>query len=342
VYLLIFLRAITRKRLPALFLLLTWWFWAGIGSVTGSPPGPNEYAAPSDLMTFAASPNGKWIAAFAADGTLLLWDTEGWHRRAPISNYKVSLGADGLAFSPDSSRLAVGDANGLIQIFDASAGTVVSKMQDKDWVEQFSFSGDGTRLATWNHKGITVWDIGADKELRFFPEKSRITAIALNHDGSLLITGTEDSKIQIWDIERDENRAVLALEPHDWTNFVALDEQRRLLFSAQGQNDIGVWDLTTGRKLRTLAGHTDQVLWLKLLPEKHTVLSVDDDGTLKAWDYLTGVLRSNWKVSPGFVTDRGDWLVSGDPKARNRIQVWQIASRRLLKTLTYDSPHERK
>jgi WD40 repeat protein len=325
-----------------LFLVLTWWFCFGVGSLTGLPPEPNEYAAPSDLMTFAASPNGKWIAAFTADGTLLLWDTETWHRRELISNYKVSLGADGLAFSADSSRLAVGDGNGLIQILDAYSGTVVRRMQDKDWVEQIAFSGDGTHLATWNHNGITVWDIGADKELRFFPEESRFSAIALNHDGSLLITGTADSKIQIWDVEKGESTAVIALEAHDWANFIALDEQRRLLFSAQGQNDISVWDLTTEKKLRTLTGHTEQVVWLKLLPEKHTILSVADDGTLKTWDYLTGVLRSSWKASRGFVTDRGDWLVSGDARAKNSIQVWQIASRRLLKTLTYASPHERK
>jgi WD40 repeat protein len=331
-----------RRSLSTLFLVLTCWFCVGIGSLTALPPRPNEYAAPSDVLIFTCSPNGKWIAAFAADGTLLLWDTATWHRREPISDYKVSLGSDGLAFSPDSSRLAVGDGNGLIQIFDAYSGTVVRRMQDKDWVEQFAFSGDGTHLATWNHKGITVWDFGADKEIRFFPEKSRFSAIALNKDGSLLVTGTEDSKIQIWDVEKGEGTAVMSLEAHDWVNFIALDEQRRLLFSAQGQNDISVWDLSTDKKVRTLTGHTEQVVWLRLLPEKHTVLSVADDGTLKTWDYLTGALRSNWKVSPGFVTDRGDWLVSGDPKAKNRIQVWQIASRRLLKTLTYVSPHERK
>jgi WD40 repeat protein len=331
-----------RKLSLALLPVLISAFCTGISTPTDLPTRSMEYAAPSDLMTFAASPNGKWIAAFAADGTLLLWDTETWHRREPISNYKVSLGADGLAFSPDSSHLAVGDADGLIQIFDAYTETVVRRMQDRDWVEQFAFSGDGTHLAAWNHKGITVGDLDTAKEPRFFPEESRFTALALNRDGSLLITGSEDSKIRFWDVEKGKSTTAEALEHHDWANFLALDEKRRLLLSAQGHNDISIWDLSIMKKLRTLAGHTEQVVWLKLLPEEYTVFSVADDGTLKTWDYLAGVLRSNWRVPPGFVTDSGNWLVSGDPKTKNTIQVWQISSRRLLKTLAYVSHHEKK
>lgn len=330
------------KSFAALTLILAYWSCARIGAPSGLPARPNEYAAPSDLMTFAASPNGKWIAAFAADGTLLLWDTATWHRREPMSNYKVSLGTDGLAFTPDSSRLAVGDGDGLIQIFDDCSGTVVKKMQDKDWVEQFAFSGNGSRLATWNHKGITVWDINTTKELRFYPEESRFTALALNHDGSLLITGTEDSKIQIWEVGKGQRVTEMDLNAGDWVNFFTVDERRKLLLSALGQNDITVWDLSTGKKQRELKGHTDQVVWLKLFPEKHTVFSISDDGTLKTWDYLTGVLQSRWEVPPGFVTNKGEWLVSADAKAKNKIQVWQIASRSVLKTLTYQSPLENK
>ena len=110
-----------RKSLPALSLVLTWVSCIGIGLLTAPPARANEYAAPSDVMTLAASPNGRWIAAFTADGTLLLWDTKTWHRRELISHYTISLGSDGLAFSPDSSRLAVGDGDG------AGGSAVVSR-----------------------------------------------------------------------------------------------------------------------------------------------------------------------------------------------------------------------
>lgn len=329
-----------KSSILGLVLISVCWSCLMVASSAGLRSRPDEYAAPSDLMTFAVSPDGKWIAAFAADGTLLLWDAETWHRREPITNYKVSLGTDSLAFSPDSSLLVVGDANGLIQIFDDHSGLVVKKIQDRDWVEQFAFCSDGSHLATWNHKGITVWDIKTGKELRFFPEESRLSAIALNGDGSLLITGSEDSKIRIWEIEKGQQISVMDLEARDWVNFFALDERQNLLFSAQGQNDIYVWNLSTGKKLRDLKGHSEQVVWLKLLPEKHMLFSIADDGTLKTWDYMAGILKWSWKVQPGFVTDKGDLLISGDSKAKNQIQVWQIASRSLLKTLVYQSPHK--
>lgn len=331
-----------RKSSLTFLPVLIWWFCAGISSPTGLPTRPTEYAAPSDLLTFAVSPNGKWITAFAADGTLLLWDTHTWQRRELISNYKVALGADGLAFGPDSSSLVVGDENGLVQTFKTPEAIVIAKMQDRVGVEQFEFSDDGTRLATWNHLGITVWDFRRGEEIKFFPEKSGFTALALNHNGTLLFTGTEDSNMEIWDVERGKCIKAIPLEARDWVNFIALDEKRRLLLSGQGHNDINVWDLSTDKKTRALQGHTDQVDWLKMLLKKHVVISVADDGNMKTWDYLTGDLLSNWQVPSGFVTNGGAWLVSVDPKARNTIQVWQIASRRLLKTLAYVSPHEKK
>ncbi|MGB0037016.1 MAG: hypothetical protein WBP79_16220 [Candidatus Acidiferrales bacterium] len=299
-----------------------------------------DYFPPSQLIDFAASPDGRWITAYAADGTLLLWETATGHRRDLISHTEVSL--YGLAFTPNSSSLLVGDANGLIQLLEIPSGNVLRKMQDRKWVEQFAFSADGSRLASLHDEGITIWDMKTGTELRHVPEKARFSAMALNRDGSLLMTGSEDSKIRILDLSQDRQIAEMELEPKDWVNFFLVDEENGKLISAQGQGDISIWDISTGKKLKILKGHKDQVVWLLLLQQAQTLVSVADDETMKTWDCATGALLSTWSVMPGFVTANGDRLISLDSESGHEIQIWSIASQEKIRTLKYRSPAEKE
>ena len=158
-----------------------------------------DYFPSSELIVFTASPGGRWIAAYAGDRKLLLWEAGTGQRRELLSDYRISLGAGALEFAPNSSYLVVGDANGLIQLLQIPGGTVLRKMQDRDSVEQFAFSADGSQLAALHHKGITIWNMKIGAESRYLPEESPFTAMALNRDGSLLVTGSEDAKIRILD-----------------------------------------------------------------------------------------------------------------------------------------------
>jgi WD40 repeat protein len=316
--------------------------WFGLLPLRVSPScfAANEYAPPSELIVSTASLDGRWVAAYASDGTLLLWETGTHHRRNLISDYKFSLGPDGLAFTPNSSSLVVGDANGLIQWLEIPSGKVLRKMQDKAWVDAFAFSADGSRLAARHHKGITIWDMKTGMELKYLPEESPFTAVALNHDGSVLVTGTEDGKIRMLDLLHDRQIATMELEPGDWVNCFEIDEPSQKLISAQGHNDISIWDTPISKKVRVLQGHEDQVDSVRLLPQSHTLVSVADDGTLKTWDYASGALLSTWSITPGFVTANGDRLMSLDPKTRHRIYIWSIASRKRLQVLSYRSPQK--
>jgi WD40 repeat protein len=49
-----------------------------------------------------------------------------------------------------------------------------------------------------------------------------------------------------------------------------------------------LWDLETGKSLRTLEGHTDGVSAVAVLADGHRALSGSDDGTLRLWDLETG------------------------------------------------------
>ena len=58
--------------------------------------------------------------------------------------------------------------------------------------------------------------------------------------------------------------------------------------SASGDNTLKVWDLETGRVLRTLEGHSHFVYGVAVTPDGKRAVSASADKTLKVWDLETG------------------------------------------------------
>jgi WD40 repeat protein len=60
--------------------------------------------------------------------------------------------------------------------------------------------------------------------------------------------------------------------------------------SASADETLNVWDLATGRALRTLEGHSAGVHGVAVTPDGRRVASASQDQTLKVWDLDTGLL----------------------------------------------------
>ena len=77
-------------------------------------------------------------------------------------------------------------------------------------------------------------------------------------------------------------------------NSVAFSSDGRTALSASNDHTLKLWDVATGKLLRTFEGHTSQVVAVAISPDGHTALSGGDDETL-LWDLSTGkLLRTLW------------------------------------------------
>jgi len=55
-----------------------------------------------------------------------------------------------------------------------------------------------------------------------------------------------------------------------------------------------VWDLGSGRELRTLSGHSSNVNAVAVTPDGQRAVSASDDKTLKVWDLETGEVTTTF------------------------------------------------
>jgi WD40 repeat protein len=82
---------------------------------------------------------------------------------------------------------------------------------------------------------------------------------------------------------------------------------------------VKVWDVETGRSLRTLRGHTNFVTGVALSEDGRRAVSASYDHTLKVWDLETGKAIATFTCDGAayccaFITD--DRLIAGDAGGR--------------------------
>ncbi len=69
---------------------------------------------------------------------------------------------------------------------------------------------------------------------------------------------------------------------------VALSPDKRWLAAASTNGSIKLWDVFPGKEVRTLAGHPELINALTFSPDGRTLAGAGADGTVKLWDLSTG------------------------------------------------------
>jgi len=118
---------------------------------------------------------------------------------------------------------------------------------------------------------------------------------------------------------------------------VAFSPDGRFALSGSGDRTVKLWEVATGKELRSFSAHTGVVFSVAFSPGGRLALSGSGDHTLKLWDAATGKeLRSfsghtGWVNSVAFSPD--DLFVLSCSKDRT-LKLWEVATGKELRTFT--------
>src|SRR5438132_4010712 len=73
-----------------------------------------------------------------------------------------------------------------------------------------------------------------------------------------------------------------------WVRSVAFSPDGKILASGSIDNTVKLWELKTGREIRSLVGHTGDVSSVAFSSDSKILASASYDHTVKVWDLATG------------------------------------------------------
>jgi WD domain, G-beta repeat len=205
-------------------------------------------------------------------------------------------------------------------------------------VRSVVFSADGKMIAAIGdlEDKTTLWDTTTGEQLRA-PEglTDGVYCIAFSPDSSLIATGLAiyGRRPRLW--EAASGRLLHSFAELRDTTYsvysVAFSPGGKTIASGS-ERAIGIWDVTTGKQLTALEGHSGKIHLLAFSPDGKIIASGSEDQTVKLWDTATGKqLRSlnGWVNSLAFSPD-GKVLISA---RGNTIKFWNVATGNQVRSL---------
>ncbi|MEO1289532.1 MAG: substrate-binding domain-containing protein, partial [Chloroflexota bacterium] len=197
-------------------------------------------------------------------------------------------------FSPDSSFIAIGTVDGMLEIQDATTGELIREIQATDSsIYDVGFSNDGTMIAVASEDGtVTLWDVSTlTLQSTYDDLQAPVRTLDYSVNGLLAIAGGQvqvsesrpaDNRILIWDAEGQLVQELMGHQASVRTLVFTSDGTQILSGSDDGR--IIRWNVETGEQVAIYNAHTDAVWSLAINQDSTQFLSGSRDTTIFLWD----------------------------------------------------------
>ncbi|MBU2509966.1 caspase family protein [bacterium] len=116
-----------------------------------------------------------------------------------------------------------------------------------------------------------------------------------------LILCLDHSVYAATELKSDQNTSIFTQIGHSrWIGSVAYSPDGQFLASGGGDKLLKLWDIKTGREIKTFRGHQGYIDKVAYSPDGRFLASASTDQTVILWDIQTGNLLKNFKIGYSF------------------------------------------
>ncbi|HEV2829992.1 MAG TPA: caspase family protein [Pyrinomonadaceae bacterium] len=214
----------------------------------------------------AFSRDSRLVAAAAGENTVKVWEVTSGREVQTLASGEGGIasslsGISFIAFTSNDRIVTIGDA---VRVWDVTTARVLSTVAGDTLNASALMGGDGgaalsrdgtqlARISTQGEDQVKFWDLATGRETRAVKLSDReIENVTLEFaaDGHLLVAGTVDKRVKLWDVTTNAKERDLGSTGQDFS-LLKFSRDTHLLAMSEGYA-IKLWDVATGRELPAL------------------------------------------------------------------------------------------
>ncbi|PAV14667.1 nucleotide-binding-oligomerization-domain like receptor [Pyrrhoderma noxium] len=288
------------------------------------------------VTTVNFSPSGNNVVSGSWDGTILVWDA---FTGEVVREIECEGEVNSVTYSPNELYILAGGSEwmSMWDVDDVKAPPKVFQVDES--ILRVAFSPDSSRFVSLNddRDAIQIWDAswGEEDTKPTFEEQGPIQSISLSPSGKFIASGSLDSSIYLWNVQRGEFVKKLKLRCHVRSiSFSPVNE--KLIAFGTLFGTVQVWDVTNEEPV-TIGNHRRLVSSVAFSPLDVNHVASGSYNTIYIWNVehrklaVRPLIGHTSYVNAVAYSPDGTRLVSGSQD--KTVRIWNSETGQLLSTL---------
>ena len=242
------------------------------------------------VAALAFSQDGRTLASGGADGLVKIWNAQDGTLIREFKGHHDQVNS--VAFSSDGKTLISGSFDGTVRAWPLDGpgdiGRVLGKHESKVW--RVAFTPSGRQVIAGDDAGtIREWEVSNGHLLQAWGSSEgqvgSANGVAVSRDGQFIVATGSGSLLRVWNTHDAHTLSCLSSVGRV-SSLAVSDDGLAVLGSDNGV--LAVVDLASDKVVWQVQAHRAPVRSVCISADGRIALSIDGDGSLKAWDLLAG------------------------------------------------------
>lgn len=167
--------------------------------------------------------------------------------------------------------------------YNLETGDIDREFMSETSIAAAALSGDGNRVLVASGTHIRMLDARTGEMLYDVQgHEDTLRAVALSHDGTMVLSGGFDNIVNLWDAETGE--LLHTFTGHvDRINGLAFSPNDEMFVSSSNDRSVRLWSIEAGIELYEYEGHTSRVTSVAFSPNGDRIVSGGQDDVILVW-----------------------------------------------------------